>query len=59
MNRGSGQLFHSTVQSSCLRAVESLWILCQTGTELGDRPFLTVISGADRTDFSHEGLRRN
>ena len=59
MNRGFHQFFHSTAQSSFARPVETLWTLCQTGAKLWKLPFLTVISGAHRTDFSHEGLRRN
>jgi hypothetical protein len=59
MNRSFHQFFHSPVQSSYLRAVEPLWNLCQTRTELGNRPSLTVISAALKADFSHEGSRWN
>ena len=57
MNRGFLHFFHVTVQSSSRRAVEVLWNLCQTRTELNQRSSLTVISAAYRTDSSHEESR--
>jgi len=59
MNRCFRQLFHSTVQSSYLRAVEPLWNLCQTGWKLETRSRIALISGASESDFSHEGWMSN
>jgi hypothetical protein len=59
MNGDFRQFFHSTVQSSYRRAVESLWKLCQTGWEPGNRAHIAWTFGAHECDFSHEGWMWN
>jgi hypothetical protein len=59
MNRSFLRFFHETVQSSSSPAVEQLWNLCQTRTQLKMCSSLTLISAAPGTNSPHEGSRWN